>query len=268
MACLFARCFALVCLFAGCVRADLTPTAPQYSTASIVNAATQLATGFAPYTIATVYGTNLSYTTRGITAADTSAGSMPEDMDGTEIYFAHVRVGLFYVSPTQVNFLIPYEILPGTYDLQVIRASVAGPVATIHLDPYAPGMFSYNGGTLIATHADGSLITAASPANLLEIIVIYTVGLGYTAPDQSSSRIPNHSANLEKSANPLQVTFDGTVADGTNILYAGVTPGCAGLYQINIRVPAGTGPSPSIQIRIGGISSPTATLAAVQQPSQ
>src|SRR5579863_9516508 len=68
--------------------ADLTTanTAPSYSTASIVNAATQTAETLAPNTIATVYGTNLAWTTHAVTAGDLNGGTLPTSLAGVSVY--------------------------------------------------------------------------------------------------------------------------------------------------------------------------------------
>jgi uncharacterized protein (TIGR03437 family) len=42
----------------------------------------------------------------------------------------------------------------------------------------------------------------------------------------------------------LKVTLGGKAVDPMLIKYAGLTPGCGGLYQINLVVPDGTWPTP------------------------
>jgi uncharacterized protein (TIGR03437 family) len=48
------------------------------------------------------------------------------------------------------------------------------------------------------------------------------------------------------------------MVDAANVLYAGVSPGTAGLYQLNMRVPAGLadGDYP-ISLRLGGFVTPS-----------
>jgi len=49
----------------------------------------------------------------------------------------------------------------------------------------------------------------------------------------------------------------GKAVDPSRILYAGVTPGFAGLYQINLRVPGGLDADPEIRVFIGLQGSPS-----------
>ena len=55
----------------------------------------------------------------------------------------------------------------------------------------------------------------------------------------------------------LKVTLNGTVVDPYMIKYAGLTPGSAGLYQINIYLPDGTGNDPEIQVTAGNLPAQT-----------
>jgi uncharacterized protein (TIGR03437 family) len=49
----------------------------------------------------------------------------------------------------------------------------------------------------------------------------------------------------------LRVTLGGKVVDAVLIKYAGLTPGSAGLYQINLVVPDGTPADTEIEVTAG-----------------
>ena len=55
------------------------------------------------------------------------------------------------------------------------------------------------------------------------------------------------------------------VVDAANVVYAGVSPGIAGLYQLNMRVPAGLadGDYP-ISLRPGGFVTPSGGYITVK----
>jgi len=99
------------------------------------------------------------------------------------------------------------------------------------------------------THADGSLVTASTPAQPGEVVVIYAYGLGQSNPavptghptptpapvvtDHIFLRFdfsPNAGPKFP-SANPLQPPVNLPE-------FAGLTPGEVGLYQINVKLPA------------------------------
>ena len=54
---------------------------------------------------------------------------------------------------------------------------------------------------------------------------------------------------------PLTVLLNGTAADTWRIPYAGVTPGSAGLYQINLQLPDSPGIDPEIRVAMGAQTS-------------
>ena len=245
-------------------------SAPSYSSDSIVNAATQLPGRFAEFTIATIYGQNLAFRTN-VTNGDGASG-LPTNLGGVSVYFDGSYAGLFYVSPTQINFLIPAATGTGDYAVRVIRDAAAGPEAILHLDAFSPGFFGYssNGAaanthlvsTIVATHIDGRLVSTDLPAAPAEILVLYATGLGATIPAQIPGRVPLKAAAISASS-LIKILIDGVASDAANILYAGITPGFSGLYQINLRLPAVISSHPAVQIQFGTIISPPAKLAAV-----
>jgi uncharacterized protein (TIGR03437 family) len=236
-----------------------TPGYPLYSAASIVDTSNQVPQAFGPNTIVTVYGTNLSFDTA---SANSVGGILPTQLDGVSVLIGGYYANLFFVSPTQINLLIPYNLTAGATTLTVLRDSAAGPTIPITLNAAAPGMFVYNG-FVMATHLNGTLVSAALPATTGEIIVVYATGLGRVTPDITPGRIVSTANPLVASAQ-FQVLLNGKVCPAGSVLYVGLAPGFAGLYQINLVVPPLTPSNPQIQLSEGNQVSPASTLLAVQ----
>lgn len=254
---------ALACAPAG-IRAQISgngPT-PLYTPQSIVNAATQTAGPLAPNTIATIYGANLSFDTRAAGASDIVHGAMPTTLDGVGVWVDSSPCGLFFVSPTQINFLMPYSLGAGTHLIVVERDSVAGPTVNFQVTATSPGLFLYNGAAL-AVHLNGDVISPTEPAAPGEIIVIYANGLGRTSPDAPAGQLATAAFSIYY-APQLQVLLNGIPCPAGSVLYAGLTPGFAGLYQINLTLPPDAPPNPYIQVVIGPQASASTVPIAVR----
>ena len=237
---------------------------PFFTAAGIVQGATQTTAILAPNTIATIYGTNLSWTTHILTVADLNGGTLPTSLDGVTVYVHNIACNLLYVSPGQINFLIPYELTVTSAEVLVARQGIAGPMGAnglpsvnIVLATTSPAFFQWNGNFAVAQHANGILITATAPAQAGETIVLYAAGLGRTVPDSSSGAIPKSAATILY-ASQLQILLNGSPLPEGSVQYAGATPGFAGLYQINVVLPDVLPPDPNIQVAIGTQVSPPA----------
>ena len=81
----------------------------------MVNAASY-ATGTAPEGLATIFGNGLAQTTA--TATLDASGQLPTELASTRVEIAGVAAQLFFVSPTQINLVVPSGIDPGTVGVQ------------------------------------------------------------------------------------------------------------------------------------------------------
>ena len=240
--------------------------APSYSSAGIVNAANYAAGPFAPNSVIALFGTNLSNNANGVAASESVGGTLPMQggLAGVNVYVQNIAAPLLYVSPGQINFLIPAELVPGTYPVRVVKQGLTGAEANVTLVPGAPALFPNGNGYALAvdwTNAN-AVITPATPARSGDLVILYATGLG-TAGSTPSGQIPA-VATLLNNLGILKVYLDGTAVDSSAILYAGVTPGWAGLYQINLVLPNHLPVDPEIIVAIGNQSSPAGLKLALK----
>jgi uncharacterized protein (TIGR03437 family) len=232
--------------------------APNYTAAGIVNGAS-FATGLAPNTIVSIFGTNLSWDTQVVTASEMSGDVMPTSLGNVEVYFEGWPAYLYFVSPLQINFLVPSSLLPGTFQFWVDRQGTRGPIVTVTLQNAAPAMFQYPAGTAIATHVDGSLVSGNAPATAGEIVTLWATGLGNTIPELEDGVLPDDIQWLSR-LNQFAVQINGAALDASAILYAGVAPGYAGLYQVNVQLPDPLPANPEIRLALAGATSPAGLI--------
>jgi uncharacterized protein (TIGR03437 family) len=230
--------------------------APIYSAASIVNAADNQPGALAPNTIGTIYGANLAYNTAAISQNDIQDGLLPTVLGASEtrVFVDNFPADLYYVSPTQINFLVPPKLSVDSVVIRVVVDSLTGPAIQLMLAPAAPGLFQLDVQNAVATRADGSVLTPSVPAKPGDIVLLWATGLGQTAPPPIYGQLATAAAPLVAGAN-LSILLDGVPVDPTAIEYAGLAPGFAGLYQINVWLPVSTGTNPEIRLQLNGASS-------------
>ena len=254
----------LAALFAAQARG----AAPSYSADSIVNAANFAAGSLAPNSIVTLFGKNLSWSTAGMSDEQASTGILPTFLADTRVYVANYVVPLLYVSPTQINFLIPGNLRPGRATVRVARQGVTGPSIYVTLVDAAPQLFQTADGYIIGQHADASLITRYAPASPGETVVLYAIGMGKTQPNPDSGTIPAWAAWITR-LSELQVLVAGNLLGSDQIQYVGLTPGLAGVYQINLVLPENIDSDVEIRVAIGAqMSIEGAKLAVNSSQSQ
>jgi uncharacterized protein (TIGR03437 family) len=239
--------------------------APFYTAGSIVNAADNQPGALSPNALGTIYGTNLAYGTKTITSDDIRGGHLPTVLPGTgaRVLIGGLVANLYYVSPTQINFLVPANLLPGTVNLNVVVDGFAGPTIPVLLLSAAPALFQLDAENAVATRADGSVITPDDPVRPSEVVVLYATGLGQTIPPVVYGELPTQAALL-KQLGDFTVLLDGTPLDPCAIVYAGVAPGFAGLYQINVTLPDWVAANPEIRVGLADSLSPPGLRLPVQ----
>jgi len=199
---------------------------------------------------------------------------------GTSLGGATVNVNgqpapVYYVSGNQIDFLIPYGTPVGTALVSVTRDGQAGNTVSAALIPAAPqilplGIGNYGnivlGSDLVTRPMPATPGIASRPAQAgVDSLVIYALGLGQTTPAVADGVAAPATEPLARAA-PVQVTigvpFSGTQSVVTP-LFAGLTPGLVGLYQINIQVPgtSPTGNAVPLVLTMGGVNSNTVSIA-------
>jgi uncharacterized protein (TIGR03437 family) len=161
---------------------------------------------------------------------------MPTKLDGVSVTVNGKPAYVYYISPTQVNVLTPPDAITGPVEV-VLTYNGASASYTAPAQSTSPSFFVLDtAGNVAATHADGSLIGAASlypgqttPAKPGETIVLYANGFGSTtvpvvsgADTQSGTLSPPPEIRIAGVAAPVK--FAGLVSPGE--------------YQFNVVVPA------------------------------
>ncbi len=221
------------------VRAQLFPPGiasggPIVATGGVRNAAS-LTPSIAPGSIISIFGSNLAVST-----ASASGYPLPYDLGGAKVSINGVAAPMFYASPSQINAQAPYELKQGAGTLTVGNSETP-----VTISPSAPGLFKLSGEFVVPE--------VCSPG---DVIVIYLTGQGAVSPPVPTAAAAPASP-LSRSALETQVSVGGKAAE---VLFSGLTPGFAGLLQVNVRVPQVAAGVQPVVVTIGGEASPAASL--------
>jgi adhesin/invasin len=213
----------------------------------------------APGSLVSVFGTRL---TSNQGAATTFP--LPTILGGSTILIGGVQAPLIYTSDGQLNAMIPYGI-PVNSTQQAIASrevSLSVPQQLI-IAAAAPGVFTLDGKQAIVVDVDPggaqTLVDQAHPATRGHALVIYCTGLGEVSPPVPTGS-PAPSNPPSSVVNPVSVSIGGVPA---NLLFAGLTPTLAGLYQVNAILPADVTPGSQVPVVLisAGQSSTPVTIA-------
>ncbi len=231
----------------------LTPQTPVLSANGVVNAANFFQAQVSPGALASVFG--VSFAGGNATANGTP---LPTILGPVSVTVNNVNAPLLYVSPTQVNFQVPWETALGNAMISVsvnglISNSVSVPVLTA-----APGLFVLPGGRAVVQNSDFSLNGPGNPAKAGSTIIAYLTGSGPVSPAVASGA-PAPASPLSTVTSDKSASIGATAA---TVSFAGLAPGFVGLLQMNIVVPStlAAGEYP-LNITIHGETSNSATIS-------
>ena len=215
----------------------------------VSNAASGDASAVAPGSIASVYGSGLAPSI-GIA----NSFPVPALLGGASVSVNGETAPLFYAGPNQVNLQIPFDA-SGAAAITLSAGTTQTGTTSIPVHPTAPGIFLLGQGQAAAENQDFSINGPGNGAAVGSIIALYATGLGAVNPAVGAG--VQASGSLSRVTAPVTATIGGQPA---NVAFAGLAPGFAGLYQVNLvipQLPPGTYP---VQITAGGVASNTATI--------
>jgi uncharacterized protein (TIGR03118 family) len=251
-------------------------SAPVFTAAELANGAS-FSTAIAPNTwVSILKGSELSGATRGWASTDFSGSTMPTILSGVSVDVNGTAVPVSYVGSTQINFLMPANISPGTVTISTANNGLDSTSVNANVTAVAPAFFtigsdSTTGNSYIAAeHANGSI---AGPPSLIsgvtttlynagETMVLYGTGFGATATMPPAGQLLTAAIPL---ATAPTVTVGGQPA---TVSFAGLVG--PGLYQFNIVLPSGTTAGQTgtvaevpVVITVNGVQSQAKAVVAV-----
>jgi len=237
------------------------------------------ANGVSPGEIVSVFGVNLGPATPLGLQLDPT-GKVATSLGGVQVLFVDpydpypggsVAAPLTYVSATQINCVVPYEVQL----LTVIEVSYLGQTSSSafasHAIATAPGVFTESGtgsGQAAVLNSDNTLNTASNPAPVGSIVQVWMTGEGQTSPPGVTGSVTCSSGCATTSQIPEPLVAPQAFVGGqpATVVFYGEAPGMvAGAMQVNLVIPPNT-PSGavSLAINVGLGNSQAGVTVAVQ----
>ncbi|MBM3728637.1 MAG: hypothetical protein FJW40_24830 [Acidobacteria bacterium] len=246
-----------------------------YPAHGVVNAANYLPTQrLAPGTIAALFATaNGAYgeATRNFNELPNPI-PMPTVLEDIEVRVNDRPAPIFFVSPTQINFLVPSATpASGEAEVQVLRKSTGQVLSTspMRMAPVSPALFTANSsgsGLVAALNEDNTPHTAANPIGRGQTIQFFGTGAGLIPGGPTDGTPPEGAANTPEKPRVFVGTRD---VPAENVTYSGLAPGLIGLWQINVKIPdfvaPGTQPVIVFLNDVASVLRPQVTTIAVKQ---
>lgn len=226
---------------------------------ALQNAASQKP-GAAPGTAMSIYGLNFA-----AALSQAQEFPLPTRLGGAIALVDLVETPLLFAAPNQINLVLPQTLEPGRHTVIVRTPNSISASVPFEVDAVAPGVFTTNsqgtGQGAVVIAGTRTVVDGARPARNGDFLEIYLTGMGRTVPLANAALAAPTAEPLARIAgDPVTVTIGGVAA---SVVFAGLTPGLSGLYQINVQMPAGIPPGNNtpVIVTVGGVVAATTTIA-------
>ena len=207
-----------------------------------------------------------------------TGSSYPTTLGGATILVNGTPAPIYYASPSQINFVMPWEVNGSQANIQVVTSAgmsntIAGAIQT------APQIFTMNaqgfgqaavvivGPSVIA--APNGMFPGSRPVQKGEFISIYAAGLG---PVQNPPADGEPATGLSPTLAQPTVRIgcpggkDGSIdMCSLTAQFTGLAPEFIGLYQVNVQIPANalSGDQVPLQLSLTGAAGRPSNIVTI-----
>ena len=227
---------------------------PVFAADAVVNAAgfnlgpSAVNVAISPGGLVSIFGVGLA-----IEEAVATAFPLPTVLGSTSVTVNGVPAPLLFASPGQINLQILFGVLGDTIEIVVSNPAGMSDAIIIPVGAVQPGIFfdPATGLGAIVNNDDGTVVWER-PARAGGIVVIFCTGLGAVDP-AGQTGLPAPTDPPAETLLPVEVRVGGRA--GT-VLFSGLAPFFAGLYQVNVILPGDLPPGRYVLvITVGGLTS-------------
>jgi len=239
-------------------------------------------TQLSPGGLASIFGSNFAAAGTAVVVQTTDLvnSSLPTKLANTCVQVGTALGFLTFVGAGQINFQVPDVPVNSTVNVQVlancgatneIRSAVVAVQTQAATPEFLYWLRNANGANpIVAVNAVSGAYVGASglipgltfiPAKPGDVLTVYCISLGPTNPAVAHG-LP--SAGAAPTVSTPVVKMGTSTLDAANVLYAGASPGTAGLYQLNITVPNLPDGDYPLTLALGTFSTPSTGYITVK----
>jgi uncharacterized protein (TIGR03437 family) len=207
---------------------------------------------FAPGELVEIYGTNLAQVTTDLSGWP--GVSLPSPLNGVSVTLGGHAGRILYVSPGQVDALLPFGSPTGPQMLTLSNTNGTSAPVSLNVAAAAPALYNF-----AFENVGFSEVSQSNPASGGDLVVFYMTGMGQTTPALVTGQTVPLGPPYYDTV-PVTVTIGGVNA---SVVYSiAAPPYVAGLYQMAVTVPVGLLPgNQPVVATSGGVQSNTVTIA-------
>jgi uncharacterized protein (TIGR03437 family) len=248
---------------------DVTPPPPTIT--AVLDAASYSSGAVSPGEIVSIFGTSIGPTNPAYLTLD-STGKVSTSIGGVMVSFSGYLAPLTYVSATQINAIVPYEIAGNSSPfVEVAFGGQTSNAPSLQLAATAPGIFTQNSsgtGPGAILNGNSQLNTQTNPAAKGSIIQIFLTGEGSTNPAQATGAVTPENLTGAGPLTPVPQLAVSVLIGGqpAQVIWDGEAPYLvAGVLQVDAVVPATVSSGAnSITVQVGNQISQAGVTVWVQ----
>lgn len=205
------------------------------------------------WAVLTPAGAGVQFSDRAVVFDETPRPvPMPTEIADVQVLVNDIPAPLYYVSPLQINFLVPMRApSSGTGEIVVVKPSTGQVIGagTVAFDAVSPALFVVGGGAsgqVAALNQDNTINSASNPIPKGQVIQMFGTGQGFI-PNAPPDGVPAEG-QIPIVEQPLKVLIGTDFVADSDILYSGLAPGLIGVWQINVRIPDRVAPGNAVPV--------------------
>ncbi len=238
--------------------------AAPFSVDTVVNSASLAPGPLAPGTLAIVTGSGLSDGSE--TASANGTEPLPTKFGGVQVFFYGVALPLLSVSPSQVQFQLPYRVNNVSTGMIYVRSEHADGHTTVSkgtsvsIEPAAPGIYAFGGtepraGLILHAQANGGTpagapVTVVNPAHAGETLLVWTTGLGEVEGGDANGEVKAGVPLSVSDASVVSIVDAGVNGRSVPVISAVLPQGAVGVYEVRIQLPDDLLSDPKAQLSL------------------